>query len=108
MPTAPLRKDFFCETVVSGKPVCLGQRNQVLMTVQFPGDLAVAHFSKIQVLDAVKRLAGRELLIDGVEVPIDLFPVVEICVSQQIEAVRTNLVSAFKDFAGLLGYAIAN
>src|ERR1700730_7434959 len=76
VPAAPLRENFFCEAIVSREAVCLGKCDQVLMTVQLPGDLAVADFRKIQVLDPVEGLPGCVFLMDGVEVPIDRLSVI--------------------------------
>src|SRR5436309_4755183 len=104
----PLRKYLVCEPLVAGQAVCLGERNQMLMAVQFPRDLAVANLSKVQVLDAVEWLLRRGFPMNSIEMPIDLLPVVEIRVSQQIEAMGTNLFRAFNHCVGLLGKALTN
>src|SRR2546423_9976437 len=108
MPAAPLREYFSCEAIFSGKAVRLDQRNQMLVAVQFPSDFAVADLSKIQITNAVKWLFGRSFLMDGVKMPVDFLSGFKIGVAQKIEAVRTNLVRTFNNFAGLFGQALAN
>jgi len=82
VPVLPLRMELLCVALVSGQPVRFGQYDQMLVPVQFPGHLAVAHFLKVKVSDAVKWLLRRGLPVDEVEVPIDRRAVVQVFISQ--------------------------
>ena len=98
MPTLPLRKYFPSEPFVAAQSVRLGKGHEVLMTIQFPCDFAVAHFREVEIFDPMKRLVGRDFPVDRVQVPIDLRAVVERLVPEEIEAVRTNFICALNDF----------
>jgi hypothetical protein len=101
-PMAPLAQDFIGKTRVLGKPVCLGQRDQMLMPVEFPDNLAVSHLFEVEILDAIEHFPGSLPRVDKIEMPIDGRSVCKVGVSQQIEAVVKDLFRLLDDVRGLL------
>src|SRR5882762_1565474 len=55
----------------------------MLVSVQLPDNLAVAHLCEIQVADFVPRLSRGPLAMDTIAVPINLFAIIQVFVSEQ-------------------------
>ena len=44
------------------------------MTVEFPDDLVVANRGEVEERNLEPRREGRSLAVDGIQVPVDVFP----------------------------------
>ena len=97
MPVLPLRDQLIGELWIARKPVGLGQRHQMLVAVEFPSNLRVAHFLDVEVLHIEPWLGRTALAMHEVEVPIDLRAVVQILVPQKVEPVSANSLGARHD-----------
>ena len=62
----------------------------MLVSVQLPDNLAVAHLCEIQVADFVPRLSRGPLAMDTIAVPINLFDIIQVFVTEQIEAMLAD------------------
>src|SRR3954462_12831498 len=70
-PVPPLPQHLVGKAAIACQSVGLGQRDQVLMAIQFPRDLAVPDLRKIQIMNLVKRLSRSSFSVNGVEMPVD-------------------------------------
>src|ERR1700758_2980089 len=61
VPVAPLPQNLVSKAAIASQSERLRERHQMLVTIQFPSDFAVADFGKRQVLHPVKNLAWRTL-----------------------------------------------
>ena len=86
------------------------------MPIQFPGDLVVAHGSKIKKRNFEPWVQRGALAVHGIEVPVDVFEIyifeihtiktgmagykskVKIFISQQAKTMAADLISLAKDF----------
>src|ERR1700733_12569365 len=71
VPVPPLPKYLVRVTPIFGKPICLGQSNQVLMTVQLPRDFAIPNLGEVEIADLVKRPSGSLFPMHRVKMPIE-------------------------------------
>ena len=62
--------------LVAGQTPSLGERDQMLMTVQFPDDFVIADFLKIQEIDLEPGFQRAALAVNRVEMPVDVGAVV--------------------------------
>src|SRR5215472_4758550 len=83
LPGVELAEDFFRIPAIVGQQAGLGQRDQVLMPVEFPCELVVADGDEIEERDLVPGHKGSALLVERVEMPVDLRSVVKSRVAQQ-------------------------
>ena len=67
------------------------------MAIQFPGYFVVARNIEIKKINLVPGDERCALLVDRIEVPIDVFAVVEVRVPEQTKPVMTNLVRLVDD-----------
>src|SRR5579863_10468496 len=51
LPLIPLAKQFFGVSDVTGETICLGECDQMLMSVQFPCNFVIANAREIQIWD---------------------------------------------------------
>ena len=79
----------------------------MLMSVQFPGHLGIADHGKIEVLHTKGQLARGLPAVNLVQMPIDLFAVVETLKAQQIEAVFQDVPGALNDVFRLFWQPLA-
>ncbi len=91
-PVPPLPDGRVGKLLLPGEPIRLGERDQMLVPVEFPGDLRIPNLRKVQVADLEPGDARRPLTVDQVEVPVDLRAVVEIRKTQQVKAVPADLL----------------
>ena len=93
LPVSPLREDLGSEAALAGGLPALGQRNEVLVTVQLPDDFVVADLIEVEEWDLIPGFAGDALVVYGVEVPVDGGTKIEIRVAEQVEAVLAEFFS---------------
>ena len=98
----PLLKYLVCVTPIFGQTIRLGQGDQVLMTVQFPRDLAIADLVEIEIANPVKGLLRSPFAVDQVEMPIDRISVFQIFIAEEVKLVAANLVGLTNDQFSLL------
>src|SRR5438309_3054807 len=90
MPALPLPEQFRNKLLVAAKTVRFGQGDQMLVPVQLPCNFAVADFCEIQVPDFVPHLSRGLLAMDAIAVPINFPTVIQILVTEQIEAMLAD------------------
>ena len=86
----PLEKQFVGKLLFARKSIGLSQCDQMLMPVQFPGDLAVANFLEIEIANLERRLTRRPLSVNSVAVPVDFCTVIQAFVPEQVKAVLAD------------------
>src|SRR5690242_18944984 len=69
----------------------------MLGTIQLPRDFHVAAFVEIQLAKIVEKLSRRTLPVNAIEVPVDIFVIVEVTILKQIETVFANALRALND-----------
>src|ERR1700693_5211244 len=87
LPMPPLPQDLICKAAVVGETVCFGKRHHVLMTIQFPCDLAIANLGIVQVMNFIKCFSRSSFLVNCVPMPVNLATVVKTGVFEQIEKI---------------------
>ena len=102
-PTAPLRDQFANVLVVFRQQPCLGQRDQMLMAVQFPGDLVVADDSEVKKRNFEPRDKWRAFAVHAIEMPIDLESIIEVLVAEQAKTMLADFVGLADDCLSLIG-----
>src|SRR5579862_1426736 len=102
LPMPPLAQGLIRKTPVAREPVGFPQRDQMLMAVEFPRNLAVAHFGEIQISNFVKRLPRSLLSVYRVKVPVDRPAIIEVFITEKVEAVLTNSVRPLDDILNLM------
>src|SRR5580698_5552 len=90
LPMVPLVEQLGRVLVVPAESVSLRQRCQMLVPIQFPGNLAVADLQKIEVANLEPGPKRRAFVVNTVVMPIDLGSIIEILIPQQIETVAAN------------------
>src|SRR5437588_9478115 len=98
LPVLPLLNNLRDKFLVVRQPVCLRQSYQMLMAVQFPDDFAVAYFFKIEISNFVKQLPRRSFPMYRVAVPIDVRPIIQSFVTEQIELAPAHPFGSSDDF----------
>src|SRR5882672_1321141 len=75
--------DYFADIffIVAEQPG-LGQRDQVLVAIEFPSDLVVAHDREIEKGNLEPGIERRSLSVDSIQMPVDLGAIVEIFIAQ--------------------------
>ena len=73
------------------------------MAVQFPRDFAVTDLGEIEILQLEPRFPWRALAVNTVTVPVDLRPVVDSFVAQEIEAMLADALGTADDLLGGFG-----
>ena len=119
-PTAPLCHQFASVLLVAAQQAGLGQRHQVLVTVQFPYDLVVAHHREIKKRNLEPWFHRRTLAVHRVEMPVDLseidaFEIAaaainregKVLVAEQAKTMATNLICLAQNFARFAGQMFA-
>src|SRR5208337_4701752 len=81
-PRKPLIHQFIGVDAITGHEPGLGERDQMLMTVQFPDDLVVADFMKIQKIDFEPWPQRAARAMNGIGMPIDVGAIVERFISK--------------------------
>ena len=71
--------------LIARVPVSLPQRDEILVTVQLPDDLAVAHAAGVEGRNATPVPDGRLTPRNGIEMPIDRLAEAQAAPTQQIE-----------------------
>src|SRR5207253_130583 len=84
--------------LVLSQPIGFRQSYQMLMAIEFPDDLAIAYFFEIEILELVKQLPRRSLLMHSIPVPIDLLSVIQPFVAKQIEIMPAHPLRSTDDF----------
>ena len=103
MPVLPLVKYFVRELFIPRKPVCLRQRDKVLMPIQLPNNFAVAHLFEAEVMNLEPKLSRCSLTVDPIEMPVNLLAVIEVLIAKQIETMAADLLCAADNFVCLSG-----
>ena len=80
-----------------------GERGEVLVPVQLPDDLVVAHRIEIEEGDAEPGRVRCSAAVDRVEMPVDFAAEIESLVAEQVEAARADLFGLTDDAPGLFG-----
>ena len=99
-PVVPLRDDLIHEPPIIRDGVSFGQRNQMLVPVQFPDNFRVADFLIIEITDLEPGLARRLFTADSIEVPVDFASVIKAFITEQVEAMCTDFFGSGKNLAG--------
>src|SRR4029077_3993004 len=84
---------------VSGEPICLGQKHEVLVPVQLPNELVVASPGHIEIWDSPEILQLGLYAARVIATPADLRARVDIPAENR-ERVFPDLRSQFDDFLG--------
>ena len=74
----------------------------MLMPIEFPRDFAIADLRKVQIFHLKPWFARSALAVNAIRVPVDLRSVIERFVSQKIEAMLADALSAPHDLIGSL------
>src|SRR5437667_8567579 len=74
-----------CVPLIARVPVGLPQRGEILVTIQFPDDLAVAHAAGVEGRNATPVTDGRLPPRNGIEMPIDRLAEPQAAPTPQIE-----------------------
>ena len=108
MPVVPLAEHFLGVSFFMSQAITFGKRNEMLMTIQLPDTLVVAspaeiqlpddfgisNFGEIKILDLEPWLPRGTFTVNNVQVPIDLWTVVQLLISEQIELMFANRFGA--------------
>ena len=108
LPVPPLPEYLVCITPLFGKPIRFGQSDQMLMTVQFPRDLAIPNLVEVEITDLVESLSGSLFPMYRVEMPIDGIAVFQILVAEKIKMVTADFVGLANDVLSLLRKSLTN
>ena len=87
---------------MAGEPVSFGQRHQMLVTIQLPGDFGIPDLGKIEVVDFEPRFARCSLAMHPVAVPVYGVTVIQTFLSQQVKTMTADLLCALHDLFRLL------
>lgn len=107
MPVFPLTKQLRRESLVRGQPERLGQRHQMLVTVEFPGNFAVSNLGEIKIANLKPGFSGSPLFMHPIAVPVNFRSVVQVFVTQQVKPVLTDSLGTLDDLISFLGKQIA-
>ena len=102
--------------VVASEQPCFRQRNQMLMTVQFPGDFVIANCRELKERNREPGIERRAFAMDWIEMPVDfvVFSVTlialkllvgenKVFVAEQAKAVCADFISLAHDGYGFVG-----
>src|ERR1700730_17248363 len=96
-PRIPLRHQFSCVDPVASQAPSFSERHQMLVPVQFPDDFVIADFPFIYKIYFYPGLQRAVLCMNWIKVPIDVRPVVESLVPEQVKLMPTNVVRLVDD-----------
>ena len=104
----PLRSQFANVLFITCKQPCLGQGDQVLMTVEFPSNFMVADPREFKKGNLEPWVEWRSFCMDKVEVPVDVMAVavIKVLVAQEAKAVLTNFIRFVHNGGGLGGQVL--
>ena len=102
-PVAPLSDEFAKELVVARQPPRLRQRDEMLMAVQLPDDLVIAHRLKIQKRNSIPRRQRTALSMNNIEMPVDFVSIAKAAKSQQAELMAADALRFTNDVLDFCG-----
>src|SRR5579871_3233474 len=97
LPIFPLSKALFCKYFVSRKTIREGQGHEMLMTIRFPCDLAVAYTAKIKIRNLTPMGPPSFDSMDDVASPRNGNTVIHIAVSKNSHSMFAKLICFLND-----------
>ena len=107
VPMLPLRKKFGGKPRIVAEAIGLGQGHEMLMAVQFPGDLGITHGSKIQILNLEPQIAWSLLPVYKVQMPIDFPAAIQVLIAKQVEPMLANLLCTLVNRLNLVRHPLS-
>jgi len=106
VPVPPLPENFVRVAPIVRQSIRLGQGYQVLMTIQFPYDFAIADLIEVEIVDPMERLLRGRFAIYQIAMPGNGVSIVQVFMAEQIEFMAHDFVSLLNDQVSLLGKAL--
>src|SRR6185295_19997260 len=78
--------ECFSKSFIAGQPICLAERNEMRVTVQFPDNFLITRDVRVEIIDLAPVNERRAFPGCRVEMPIDLIAKTQIVEAEQIKA----------------------